>query len=195
MDTSNTTVDYSRRNFLKQVGIGGFVLCLGLYFPGEGLAAIVQPAELEEGDIEMSAWILINASGKVTIVCHRAEMGQGAYHSIPQIIAEELEVDLKDIDVVFAQGNEKKFGNQVTGGSSTIRSNYKNLLKLSASAREMLIAAAATQWNVQPAECYAQSGHVIHTASGRKKTLRRAGSPGSKAGYTQKPNAEKSIRL
>ncbi|RZM11290.1 MAG: xanthine dehydrogenase family protein molybdopterin-binding subunit, partial [Pedobacter sp.] len=90
------------------------------------------------------------------------------YHSIAQIIAEELEVDLALVDIQFAQGNEKKYGSQLTGGSSTIRGAYKNLLKLSASAREVLIMAAAAKWSAPTSECYAESGHVIHKPTGKK---------------------------
>lgn len=167
MDSKNN-IDNTRRSFLKLAGLGGAALCLGFYVPGDDSAILRRPSDLTDADIEMCAWILINTSGKVTIVSHRAEMGQGAYHSIPQIIAEELEVNLKDIDVIFAQGNEQKYGNQITGGSSTIRGSYKNLLKLSATAREMLVAAAALQWNVSIADCYAEAGNVIHKPSGKK---------------------------
>ncbi|MFV8343526.1 molybdopterin cofactor-binding domain-containing protein [Flavobacterium sp. XS2P39] len=167
MDLKNN-IDNTRRSFLKLAGLGGAALCLGFYVPGDDGAILRRPSDLTDADIEMCAWILINTSGKVTIVSHRAEMGQGAYHSIPQIIAEELEVNLKDIDVIFAQGNEQKYGNQITGGSSTIRGSYKNLLKLSATAREMLVAAAALQWKVSIADCYAEAGNVIHKPSGKK---------------------------
>lgn len=116
----------------------------------------------------MNSWVHIDASGKVTIFDHRAEMGQGSYQAVPQIVAEELEVNLNEINVVFAQGDAKKYGNQVTGGSSTVRGSYKNLLKLSATAREMLIQAAASKWNVPKLECYAEGGHVIHKPTGKK---------------------------
>jgi len=101
-------------------------------------------------------------------VDHRAEMGQGSYQSVPQKIAEELEVDMKDINIVFGQGNQQKYGSQITGGSSTIRGSYKKLLQLSASARTLLIAAAAGKWAVPVTECYAESGNVIHRPSGKK---------------------------
>ncbi|MBF4464957.1 molybdopterin cofactor-binding domain-containing protein [Flavobacterium sp. LC2016-12] len=166
--TKNNNIDTTRRNFLKLTGLGGAALCLGFYFPADGVPTLVTPSELTESEIELCPWIIISPSGKVTIVNHRAEMGQGSYHSVPQIVAEELEVDMNDINVIFAIGNEKKYGGQVTGGSSTIRSSYKNLLKLSAGAREMLIVAAATKWNVPVADCYAESGHVIHKPSGKK---------------------------
>lgn len=167
MDSKNN-IDNTRRSFLKLTGLGGAALCMGFYLPSDAAVTLIKPSDLTAADIEMCAWILINTAGKVTLVSHRAEMGQGAYHSIPQIIAEELEVNLKDIDVIFAQGNEKKYGNQITGGSSTIRSSYKKLLQLSATAREMLITAAALQWKVSVDDCYAEAGHVIHRPSAKK---------------------------
>ncbi|WP_460947917.1 molybdopterin cofactor-binding domain-containing protein [Spirosoma daeguense] len=159
----------SRRNFLKMSGMAGAVFSLGFYVPehGEG-AEIVKAAEAETFGVEMNAWIHIDTSGKVTIFSHRAEMGQGVYQAIPQMVAEELEVNLDEVNIVFAKGDQKKYGNQVTGGSSTIRGSYKNLLNLSATAREMLIQAAATKWNVAKADCYAEAGYVLHKPSGKK---------------------------
>lgn len=159
----------SRRNFLRVSSLAGTALCLGFYFPAnakKGELIAVDTADLP--GFEFNAWIRIDTSGKVTLTDHRAEMGQGSFQSVPQIIAEELEVDLKDINVVFAQGDPVKYGSQITGGSSTIRGSYKKLLKLSATAREMLITAAANKWNVPAGECYAGSGHVIHKPSGKK---------------------------
>ena len=159
----------SRRKFLRATGLSGTALFLGFYFPASAqVATILTAAQAATGAIEMNAWILIETSGKVTLVSHRAEMGQGVYHSIAQIIAEELEVDLNDVNIVFAPGDNKKYGNQITGGSSTIRGSYKNLLNLSASAREMLIQAAAIKWGVPHTDCYAASGNVIHRPSGKK---------------------------
>lgn len=168
MSQSTNTDNFSRRNFIKLAGLGGTALCLGLNFISEANAAIIKPHDADDAAIEMNPWIIINTAGLVTIVNHRAEMGQGSYQSVPQIVAEELEVDLADINIVFAPGNKAKYGNQITGGSSTIRGSYKNLLKLGATAREMLIAAAAAKWNVGISSCYAQSGHVFHKPTGKK---------------------------
>jgi isoquinoline 1-oxidoreductase beta subunit len=169
MSQSTHISGISRRNFLRLSGLLSTGLCLGLSIKGDGKeVGIVNLAEEEALDIELNAWVLINPSGKVTLVTHRAEMGQGVYQSLPQIIAEELEVNLNDVDVRFAQGNVAKYGNQITGGSSSVRTNYKKLLKLSATAREMLLAAAAGQWKVPAQECYALEGHIIHKPSGRK---------------------------
>jgi isoquinoline 1-oxidoreductase beta subunit len=149
--------------------MGGAMLSLGFYVPSAGKeATIVKTTEAEGFGVELNAWIHIDTSGEVTIFSHRAEMGQGVYQAIPQIIAEELEVNLDEVNIVFAKGDNKKYGNQVTGGSSSVRTTYKNLLKLSATAREMLIDAAANRWKVSRAECYAESGHVFHKPSTRK---------------------------
>ncbi len=159
----------SRRNFLKTSAVTGAVFSLGFYWPTNAKSAkIINTAEAENFGIEMNSWVHIDTTGKVTIFDHRAEMGQGSYQAVPQIVAEELEVNLNEINVVFAQGNNKKYGSQITGGSSTVRGSYKNLLKLSATAREMLIQAAATKWGVDKAQCYAEGGHVFHKPSGKR---------------------------
>jgi len=158
--------ELSRRKFLQLAGLGGAALCLGI-FPSLSAAKVILPETAFAGSVEMNSWIIINTSGKITLVDHRAEMGQGSFHSVPQIIAEELEVDLSQIEVIFAQGSTK-YGSQITGGSSTIRASYKNLLKLSATAREMLRQAAANSWKVPVNECVARSGNIVHEKSGRK---------------------------
>ncbi|GGF06109.1 molybdopterin cofactor-binding domain-containing protein [Flavobacterium limi] len=187
----NNNIDTTRRNFLKLTGLGGAALCLGFYFPANGVPVLVRPSELSASEIELCPWIIINPSGKVTLVNHRAEMGQGSYQSVPQIVAEELEVDMKDINVIFAIGNEKKYGGQITGGSSTIRSAYKKLLKLSAGAREMLITAAATKWNVPSTDCYAESGQVIHKPSGKKLHYGELAEAASKLEVPKEPKLKK----
>ncbi|GLU45145.1 molybdopterin cofactor-binding domain-containing protein [Allomuricauda sp. NBRC 101325] len=163
------TNQISRRNFVKLSGAGTGSLILGLYVPTSLHAAkIIKASDPESFGVELNAWVHINMDGKVTIFSHRAEMGQGVYQAIPQIVCEELEVSLDDVNIVFAKGDNKKYGSQVTGGSSTVRGSYKNLLKLGATARTMLIMAAAAKWNVPASECYAEAGHVIHKPSENK---------------------------
>lgn len=169
MATNKETKGLSRRNFVRLTGLGGTAFFLGLYLPGNSKEPkIIKGIDAEASEVELNAWLRIDTSGKITILCHRAEMGQGAYQAIPQIVAEELEVNLADVNIDFAPGDNKKYGSQITGGSSTVRGSYKNLLKLSATAREMLITAAAAKWGVPKAECYAEAGHVIHKPSGKK---------------------------
>jgi isoquinoline 1-oxidoreductase beta subunit len=164
-----TSKNLSRRNFIRLSGVTGAALTLGIYFPAKAKTAeVITPETAENLGVELNAWISIDTSGKVTILNHRAEMGQGSFQSVPQIIAEELEVDLNRVNIVFGVGNNAKYGSQITGGSSTIRDNYKRLLRLSASAREMLKQAAANKWGVSIGECYAENGNVIHKPSGKK---------------------------
>ena len=159
----------SRRNFIKLSGLTGTALTLGLYLPANANEAQVVTIDAAEAmGIDMNAWISIDTTGKVTITNHRSEMGQGSWQSVPQIIAEELEVDLNTVNIIFAQGNSAKYGSQVTGGSSTVRGTYKKLLNLSATAREMLIEAASKKWNVSKVDCYAENGHVIYKPMGKK---------------------------
>lgn len=163
------TKGVSRRDFIRASGLAGTALCLGFYFPANAKKAqLVSAGAAEATGFEFNAWMHIGTDGKVTLTDHRAEMGQGSYQSVPQIIAEELEVDLKDIEVVFAKGDPHKYGSQITGGSSTIRGSYKRLLTLGATARQMLIMAAAAKWNAPVADCYAQSGQVFHRPTGKK---------------------------
>ena len=101
------------------------------------------------------------------------EMGQGTYTSIPMLIAEELEVGLAQVRLEHAPPNEKLYGNpvfgvQATGASTTIRAAWQPLRRAGAVARTMLVAAAASRWNVDPASCRAQNGEVLHVATGRR---------------------------
>ncbi len=102
------------------------------------------------------------------------EMGQGTYTSIPMLIAEELEVGLDQVRVEHAPPNAKLYGNpllggeQATGNSNAVRAAWEPLRQAGATARAMLVAAAAKRWNVDPASCHAQSGEVLHAASGRR---------------------------
>jgi isoquinoline 1-oxidoreductase beta subunit len=149
--------------------MAGAALSLGFAIPSKGKELTILKTETAESlGVELNAWISIDTSGKVTITNHRAEMGQGAYQSVAQMIAEELEVDMSKINIVFAQGHQTRYGSQITGGSSTIRGSYKKLMKLGASAREMLIEAAAKKMNVNRAECFAENGEVIHKPSGKR---------------------------
>src|SRR5688500_20384453 len=121
----STDKNISRRNFIKVSGITGAALTLGFYLPANAKEVEILKRETADNiGIEMNAWISIDTSGKVTIINHRAEMGQGSFQSVPQIIAEELEVNLDDVRIVFASGNNAKYGSQITGGSSTVRGSY-----------------------------------------------------------------------
>lgn len=164
---SPTSHAISRRKFIQLTGITGAALTLGIHTLHGGVPEIITPESPNGNSIDLNAWISIDTLGKVTITNHRSEMGQGSWQSVPQIIAEELEVDLNQVKIIFAQGNSAKYGSQITGGSSTIRGTYKNLLRLSATARQMLIEAAAIKLKALVTEFYAESGKVIHKPTGK----------------------------
>lgn len=165
----NTESNITRRNFIKLSSMAGAALSLGFVIPSKGEDLTILKKETAENlGVELNAWITIDTTGKVTITNHRAEMGQGSYQSVAQMIAEELEVDMSKVNIVFAQGHQSRYGSQITGGSSTIRGSYKKLMKLGASAREMLIDAGAKKLNVSRSECVAEMGEVIHKPSGKK---------------------------
>jgi isoquinoline 1-oxidoreductase beta subunit len=121
-----------------------------------------------------NAFIRIEADGQVILTMPYVEMGQGTYTSIPMLIAEELEVDLEQVQLEHAPPNEKLYGNpliggiQATGNSNAVRAAWQPMRQAGAVARTMLVAAAAKRWNVDPASCRAQSGEVLHPQTGRR---------------------------
>lgn len=156
----------SRRTFLQQAGLSGIALTIGCYWPGLGKTT-GQIVHAEDASTELMAWISIDNTGKVTIFNHRSEMGQGTWQAIPQIIAEELEVSMDQVSIRYTAAHPKKYGPQPQEGSFSIRGWYQQLLQVGASAREMLIEAAAKQWQVRTEECYAENGQVIHRNTGK----------------------------
>ena len=165
-----TDKNLSRRNFIRISGMTGAALTIGYAMPAlaNDAAEILTAQKASEQGIELTAWISIDKTGKVTILNHRSEMGQGSFQAVPQMVAEELEVSLDNVNIAFAPGSQTKYGSQLTGGSSTVRGAYIRLLRTGATAREMLIEAAAKKWNVNKSECYAENGFVIHKPSGKK---------------------------
>lgn len=166
----NTKHVLTRRNFIKQTALSGIALTIGALQPANGktIVEIIKAQPADDLGTELISWISIDGSGKVTIMNHRSEMGQGTHQVLPQIIAEELEISLDDVNVLFAPANPKKFGPQPQEGSFSVRGWYQQLLRVGASAREMLIEAAAKRWSVPASECYAENGQVIHRPSGKK---------------------------
>src|SRR6202171_2940392 len=160
--------DLSRRSFLRTsaVASGGLLLSLSLPFAS-------RESEAASSDsFEPNAFIRIGGDGQIVLTMPYVEMGQGTYTSIPMLIAEELEVDLKQVRLEHAPPNEKLYMNpllgvQATGNSNAIRGAWQPLRKAGATARTMLVAAAAKRWDVDPSSCRAQNGEVHHQASGR----------------------------
>ncbi len=163
----------SRRTFLKTSAAGGGLL-VSFRLPaplGRALAAGAQPAR----EFAPNGFIRIDRDGRVTLIMHKVEMGQGTYTAMPMLLAEELEVDLSQVRLEHAPPDdalyaEPLFGVQETGGSTSVRGNWEPLRRAGATARSMLVSAAAKTWEVPPSECRAASGAVIHGATGRSLT-------------------------
>ncbi len=156
----NTTV--SRRDFLRVSGGAGAGLILSFYLPVDKLLAKDLAA------FEPNGWIKISPDGLVTFFVSESEMGQGVMTSLPMILGEELEVDWSTVRAEHALADRDKYGRQSTGGSTSIRTNFERLRKAGATAREMLVSAAAETWGVTPAQCRAANGAVVHATSGRR---------------------------
>ncbi len=164
MKTATLSSPVNRRDFLKLSGAAGGGLVLAFYFRSGRNATAAETAP--SGDFSPNAFIRISPAGAVTIVSKQPEMGQGVKTSLPMIIAEQLEVDWKDITI--EQGDLNKiYGGQSAGGSTSTPNNYDNFHLLGATARTMLVAAAAQTWGVPAGECIAAHATVHHRASGR----------------------------
>lgn len=163
---THAPVSTARRGFLRQSAAGGASLLLGLH-AGGAIAAVAGTAASAEGDFAPNAFIRIGQDGRITLISKQPEIGQGIKTSLPMVIAEELDVDWKDVRVV--QGDlDPVYGPQGAGGSTSTPTNYDNFHRLGATARTMLVQAAAQTWNVAAADCSTGQGSVVHAASGRK---------------------------
>jgi isoquinoline 1-oxidoreductase beta subunit len=161
----------SRRGLLKTGLASG--LLLAFHLPVLAANEPEQAPDDTRGKFAPNAFIRIAKDGTTTLVMPQVEMGQGIYTAIAMILAEELDADFSKVALEHAPASDKLYGNpvfglQATGGSTSVRAFWLPLRKAGASARAMLIAAAAQQWKVDPGDCSASNGEVVHTASGRK---------------------------
>ena len=184
---SATALKFNRRDFLKTGATGAAGLVVGFYFSGAS-RALAELAPVPEGGFAPNAWIRILPDDTITMVIDRSEMGQGVITSISMLIAEELECDWKKIAWEFAPADPAYFNPifkmQGTGGSMSTRGGWEPMLKAGASAREMLIGAAAQKWGVEKSDCRAQDSAVLHKKTGKRASY---GSLASAAGALPVP--------
>jgi len=171
----------SRRDFLKVSTAVGGGLALQLAIPASALA---QAAAKGKGP-ELTAWIVINPDSSVVIRVARSEMGQGSSTGLAMLVAEELECDWRKVRTEFVSTGEqlrrnRAWGSMATGGSRSIRDSQEYLRRAGATAREMLVAAAAQRWRVPGSECDAENGAVIHRPSRRRLRFGRVAQAASK---------------
>lgn len=159
----------SRRKFIQVGATLGGGLLLSFYLPAFGKNAKFGIQEIT--DFSPNAFIRIGTDDIVTVICNHSEMGQGAYTSIPMLVAEELDADWSKVRFESAPVdpayNHSQWGMQGTGGSTSTLSEYERLRKAGATGRAILITAAAQTWNVDASTCRTENGKVIHTPSGR----------------------------
>jgi isoquinoline 1-oxidoreductase subunit beta len=169
----------SRRQFITTAltAAGGLALGVGIDGPAEAASLGVRPwgDDAKRYPGEINAWVVIEPDDTVIIRYGRAEMGQGSFTALPQILAEELECDWAFVKPEYASANRnlrenKVYGSLATGGSRAVRETGVVVQQAGASARERLIAAAAKRWNVPTSECSAAMSKVTHRPTGR--TLR-----------------------
>jgi isoquinoline 1-oxidoreductase beta subunit len=159
----------SRRGFLKSGAASAGALVIGTWLPGLSAAAGAATGQA----LAPNAYVRVGSDGLVTIVVSFAEMGQGIHTAVPMLIAEELDVGLDQVRLEQAPADEKRYGHplyglQITGGSASVQAAWAKLRQCGATARAMLVTAAAQGWQVPAAECSTENGQVLHAASGRR---------------------------
>ena len=154
----------SRRDFLKAAGVATGGLVISVAMPANALA---EKGIVKESAVELNAFIHLDDNGNTTLYCGRCEMGQGISTALPSAVADEMEADWQRVTVKQGDGDEK-YGPQGTGGSASIRVMYQPMREAGATAKAMLIAAAAKVWKITPSECYAQSHFVINKNNQQK---------------------------
>ena len=169
---AESTAHASRRSFLKSAAAAGGGLLLSFSVPApwsRGKAA----DNTGDASFAPNAFIRIDRNGRVTLIMHKVEMGQGTYTSMPMLVAEELEVDLTQVHLEHAPPSDPLYaepllGVQETGGSTSVRGNWEPLRRAGATARILLVTAAAQRWKVDAGSCHAARGEVIHGPTGRR---------------------------
>ena len=160
----------SRRRFLESLAAGGAFVIAARFVPGSLVAEAVQVmpfrSATESAAFSPSLFIGIQPDGRVIIVTHRSEMGTGIRTSLPLVAADELEADWSRVTIEQGIG-DPRYGDQNTDGSRSIRDFYDTFRVAGATARTMLVSAAAAHWNVPVGECAAKNHEVVHTGSGR----------------------------
>lgn len=155
----------SRRDFLATSAAAGAALVVGVRFDGEVVAQAPGPKPTPN---PFDAWIRIASDGAVTLIVAKSEMGQGVFTALPMLLAEELDVDLASVAIEQAPTDAGVY-NHGTGGSASIRTSFEPLRRAGATARTMLVAAAAERWGVEATACRTESATVLGPG-GRRAT-------------------------
>src|SRR5690348_3588177 len=161
----------SRRSFLRVSALagGGLMVALHLDPLAEPVAELFAqgPPGFVPPKFLATAFVKIAPNGAVTIMAKNPELGQGVKNELPMLIAEELDVDWKDVHIEQADLDSDKYGAQIAGGSTATPTNWNPLRQVGAAVRQMLVTAAAQTWNVPASELTTASGRISHKGSNR----------------------------
>ena len=167
VDSSARTID--RRAFIRVSALAGGGLLVGTYLKLGPASALAETLSASADKFAPNAFISITPSGAISIIAPNSEMGQGIKTGLPMIVAEELDVPWEQVTIVQGDLNPA-YGRQFSVGSQSTVGNYAPLRRAGATARAMLIEAAAATWGVPAAECTTEAGAVLHAASKRRAT-------------------------
>jgi isoquinoline 1-oxidoreductase beta subunit len=186
----------SRRGFMKgMLGAGAFILSVRVV-PEELFGAVSNASAsdaMAKAVLQPSVYLAIDTQGTAYIIAHRSEMGSGSRTALPRIVADELDADWARVTIVQATGDEK-YGDQDTDGSHSVRSFFDTLREAGATARLMLVQAAAAQWGVPAAECATSMSIVIHKPSGKKLGYGELATGAAKLGVPKKEDVKLKAR-
>lgn len=158
----------SRRDFMRIAAAAGGGLFLGFNWSNSSaLPVVVDAKTIAAGSIHFNSYLSIGTDNSITIVSPNPEIGQGIKTAFPMVVAEELDADWKQVKTVQGNLDTTIFERQVTGGSGAVPHSWERLRKAGATARYLLIEAAAATWKVPAAECSTENGKVLHKASGK----------------------------
>lgn len=180
----------SRRSFMKIAAAAGGGLFLGFNWSNStALPVVVDAKKIAAGSINFNSYLSIGTDNIITIVSPNPEIGQGIKTAFPMVVAEELDADWKQVKTVQGNLDTGIFERQVTGGSGAVPHSWERLRKAGATARYLLIEAAAAGWKVPVAECTTENGKVLHKGSGKSLSY------GELAEAASKLTAPKEVKL
>ena len=156
--------DISRRKFVQVSSLSSAFLVIGFIPNSEGKGKVISNLTSDLTAVDLNQFISIDNKGHIVLFNHRPEMGQGTFQSIPMIIAEELEVDMDQVEIRQSAASRQLFGSQMVVGSRSIQTEFDKMRNMGASAREMLTLAAAKIWDIGPENCHAVNGTIVNNS-------------------------------